>query len=503
MTNTNDNQDFPEVEAWGLTQEVPDLAEADTDDAAGEWKFKNRRDPNTYEPFPLDVFPPLTRRYVEEKAASCKIDPAPLAMALLAQAGAHVGQSHLLRLKSDHLVGATLWVAIVAISGYAKSAVLGAGSKLIGAVENRMYKEYLAEFKKRGKKAKSDPPEEPSPPGDKPIRKRLTIRGSMTMESLAHICQVQQKGIFVVYDELDAMFNDIGEKSPGALLSGYSGEPVNEARKVADETYVLAARWSIVGCITPDGFREQMNKGRNAKNGLLARFIVLYPPKVPGDVKADLSSGTKEDFQEVLTRLALIPYPEKFDNQDLPLPQLVDLDDAARERYFKWDEEMDNTGGKSDNDAESSFYSKARELLPRVALALHCLYAAENPVTQDLGGCEYGQYDYAEIPDVLTGERLARWLVRETITACTRFGFIEKPIQLQNDEKAILDALQKYQKEYPDGMTFSDIKTAAPRFKNYPQRLKDALKDLVDEKKIKVRSVPSGNHRNHDRYSLK
>ena len=65
MTNTNDNQDFPEVEAWGLTQEVPDLAEADTDDAAGEWKFKNRRDPNTYEPSrPLPVVMSRKKRRV-------------------------------------------------------------------------------------------------------------------------------------------------------------------------------------------------------------------------------------------------------------------------------------------------------------------------------------------------------------------------------------------------------------------------------------------------------
>lgn len=514
MNNTNDEQsDFPEVEALGLTQEVPSLAGADTDDAAAEeWTFKNRRDPSTYEPFPLDVFPPLTLRYIEEKAASCKTDPAPLAMLLLAQAGAHVGQSHLLRLKSDHLVGATLWVAVVAISGSVKSPILRAGSQLIRGIENRWYEEYrqeLAKFRRENKKTKSDQSEETSPPEEEPIKKRLTVQNSMTMESLAKNCQAQLKGILVVYDELDAMFNDIGTKSPAPLLSGYNGESVSESRKVANETYVPAARWSIIGCMTPGGFREQMNKGRNAQNGLLARFIVLYPPRIRGDVTADLSPGTKEDFQRVLASLALIPYPVHYDDQDLPQPQLVNLDDAARERYYQWDNEMDNIGGGSDDNTESSFYGKARELLPRVALALHCLYAAENPVTHDLGDCKHGQYDYAEIPGVLTGEtmekaeRLTRWLVRETLFVYACLGFIEKPIQLQDDEKTILDALKKYQKDYPDGMTSSDITTAAPRFKRCSQRLKDALKDLIDEKKIKVRSVPCGNNRPANRYSLK
>ena len=34
MTNTNDNQDFPEVEALGLSQDVPDFADPNIDDAA-------------------------------------------------------------------------------------------------------------------------------------------------------------------------------------------------------------------------------------------------------------------------------------------------------------------------------------------------------------------------------------------------------------------------------------------------------------------------------------
>ena len=342
----NNQSDFPEVEALGLTQEVPSSTEADKDGATGEWSFKNRRDPNTYEEFPLDVFPPITLRYIEEKAASCQADSAPLAMALLAQAGAHVGQSHLLRLKSDHLVGATLWVAIAAISGYGKSPLLRSGICLINGLEHRWYKDYqkdMAEYNracKARKKRQSDPLAEPSPPPIKPIRKRLTVQNSMTMESLAYICQAQQKGVFVMYDELDGMFNDIGDKAPALILSGYNGESVSESRKVAEETYVLAARWSIVGGLTPDAFREQMNKGRNAQNGLLARFIVLYPPGIKGDETDDLSQGTKEDFQGVLTRLALIPYPEKYDNQELPQPRLVDLDDAARARYYQWNKEQ-------------------------------------------------------------------------------------------------------------------------------------------------------------------
>ncbi len=515
MTINNNQSDFPEVEALGLTPEAPSSSEADKDGTTGEWNFKNRRDPNTYEEFPLDVFPPKTRKYIEEKAASCVIDPAPLAMALLAQAGAHVGQSHLLRLKSDHRVGATLWVAIVAISGSTKSPILRAGLELVDGIENRLYKDFLNEMAaftkacKSHKRAKTEPSDSSSSPPKKPIRKRLTVRNSMTMESLAYVCQAQPKGVFLVYDELENLFHDIGDKSPGPLLSGYNGESVSESRKVADETFIQAARWSISGGITPDGFRELMSMKRNAQNGLLVRFIVLYVPSINGDVTADLSPGTKEKFQEVITRLALIPYPQKYDDQKLPLPTLVDLDDAARERYFKWDYEMDKIGGNSDNDSEAAFYSKARELLPRVALALHCLYAAENPVIQDLGRCEYGQYDYAVIPNVLTdeimekAERLTRWLVRETLTAYRFLGFLKKPIQLQEDEKIVLDTLKEKQNVYPAGMTMTDIKNAAPRFKRGSQRLKDALKDLADEKKIRVRSVPSGNHRNHDRYSLK
>lgn len=511
----NNQSDFPEVEALGLTQEVPSSTEADKDGATGEWSFKNRRDPNTYEEFPLDVFPPITLRYIEEKAASCQADSAPLAMALLAQAGAHVGQSHLLRLKSDHLVGATLWVAIAAISGYGKSPLLRSGICLINGLEHRWYKDYqkdMAEYNracKARKKRQSDPLAEPSPPPIKPIRKRLTVQNSMTMESLAYICQAQQKGVFVMYDELDGMFNDIGDKAPALILSGYNGESVSESRKVAEETYVLAARWSIVGGLTPDAFREQMNKGRNAQNGLLARFIVLYPPGIKGDETDDLSQGTKEDFQGVLTRLALIPYPEKYDNQELPQPRLVDLDDAARARYYQWNKEQKEIGGESDENTESSFYAKARELLPRVALALHCLYAAENPVSQDLGDCKYGLYEYAIIPDVLTdeimekAERLTRWLIRETLTAYRFFGFIKKPIQLQEDEKVVLATLEEKQKEYSAGMTMTDIINELPRFKRSTQRLKDALNNLVKEKKIKVERIVGGNNRPANRYSLK
>lgn len=221
--------------------------------------------------FPLHVFPPLLRRYVEAGARSIHCPTDLLAVPLLAVAGAAIGRSgRRLKVKDGWTTSSCLWAVAMTDSSGGKTPALN-------AVENwyddRQEAEYL--MWKAAKDAHANDPEHEPPPGPFPALK-LT---DTTIESLRG--DLEAGPVLFSRDELGAWCHQMGQYKSGGggerfdWCSFWSHSPWNVGRKT-ERVFVKEPFVSVAGMLVPASARELNYRG-NSDDGFVHRMLIAYP----------------------------------------------------------------------------------------------------------------------------------------------------------------------------------------------------------------------------------
>ena len=503
MTNEHDN--FPELDRLGLSASKPAF---EAGDVTGEFTAKNRRDPKRFKPFPVDCLPPIFRRYTIEKSAEIGQDPAGVALTLLAQAGAHVGAAVQLRMKNRYTVPPILWVCLLSMSGGRKSPTLNAGTSLVVDVEQRYFEEYLDAKKEytrdmkaynqsARKKDKGQDEQPPEDPPEEPKRKKVFLSGSITVEGVCKDVGANRKGLVIIFDELFQLFSDISRNPSGSsslYLSGFNGAPINISRKTTEEVFLKKPFWSIIGAIVPEQFKAAIYTDNRLSDGTLSRFCLNFPP-IPEnrDFDAEVSEGTFREIKSVFERLLSVDF------QDDGNPLFVFPDESIKEHWKRWQQEQEAAWKKARDNTEAAFISKSTEMLPRVALILHLLKAAENPQYRDIGNGFQG-VDQIEIPPILTletweeAEAITRWIINETWEVYRLLGFTIDTEELTRDEKDVLTAIQNSKRPLTPSAIANQF--AESRFrKEHSDRLEEVLESLTARGYIIAQTVKNPGNR--------
>lgn len=466
--------------------------------------FLNRRDPENFEDFPLDHLPPITRRYVVEKAKALNQNPAGIATALLTQAGAHIGAGCKLRLGNDRFTAPILWFVYMALSGSGKSPVLNGIKNLVQDRIDELrdeYKErqeiYFEEYKLYEKAKKKG--EECKPP-KAPEFNRVIITNA-TYEGLVKATKESGGRILLLLDELVSLFAMMNRtNTPGEAqkwLSGYNGESVTTVRSMTQEINVSDAYWAISGGSTPEKFREFISSSGRDKDGTLSRFIIVWAPEQTEYEESDINLDTLDDMKRVMERLVDFQPPQTGRRRC----QVVGLDENTEKAWKAWKRAVFYAKQNSDTDMEVSFISKSQDLLPRIALILHCLYAAEESIAKEnesngrnvttVDGVTYSDPVRPQmvIPSQIDIEtwnaalEITQWLRQETMT-CYRMLSLVCP---QNVEEKISKLLSLIKDAGPDGVTARTIgqKIRAFRYESGKQLLIPILNQLINDGVIK------------------
>ncbi len=474
---------FLETELLGQTGSIVDyppafpvtgaaITTSDSDDSDDSERWRNRRNPETFKPFPLDCLPPAFRRYVTEKARSLNMDPAGLAMALLTQAGAHIGAAVRLRIRTGWEVAPILWTALIGISGCGKSPTLNTGIGLVKEREKQLYKDYKEKmneyviaqnnYERQTKKNQGDKEETLEPPV-KPTRKKTYIT-SGTIEGVHDNCKNNPKGLFIYHDELTVLFNDMDRNqgsNAAAWLSGYNGGTVNTARKESSEIFIENAYWSIVGGTTPEKFYRILEKENRKSDGTLGRFLLIWAPETEAPCLDDITFETESDVKEMFGKVIDIPYESEADKV------IVRFDEQSANAWKQWENEVFYRKKELNTDVETTLWSKSMEALARIEVILHVLKAAENLVyaapAEWTSGENYEQETSLEIPPVLSyetfkeAETIIRWAIQETMECYRRFGYIKPP---KDESREVLGCIRNF-----GPLTVRDIGQKMRRFR--------------------------------------
>lgn len=249
---------------------------------------KNKNLEDNYTPFPIELLPRVVGEFVEEVVKSNSCAPEFVVLPLLSCLGAAVGNSANMKPKSDWNAPSVFWTVTVGESGTGKSPTFKDATDFIVLMESEAYescmdsnREYEAKKNLWDKKSGESAPEPPN-------CDRYYIEDTTT-EALMSVLENNPSGVMVINDELSgwfASFDRYAKRGSGGdvakWLKLWDARPVSIDRKTGDTRHLRIEKpiVGIAGAIQPSVLWKAV-ESKNVENGLLARFLIAYPPAEP------------------------------------------------------------------------------------------------------------------------------------------------------------------------------------------------------------------------------
>lgn len=335
--------------------------------------------------FPLDVLPPPVRAYVAAAAESLSVPPEMVAVPLLGLAGGLIGDRLHLVLKHSWREYPTLYLAIVARPGSAKTPALGLAKWPLDALQkaaHERYTERMAAYQdelaawKAGGRERGEP--EPAKP-----RLRHYFSTDLTVEALAGIL-AEAPGVAVIRDEISGWVAALDQYKGGKgsdrqqYLSLWSAQTLKVDRKTGGSLYVPEPVACVVGGIQPD-LAGTLHDAAKRRDGFVERILPTVPEVAPAEwTDAAPSTEQYRDVLAVFQTLDGLMYQATANESGLPRGHGVSLSSEARAAFVSWHGDNARLVAAAGGLAEG-FYSKLPAHVARLALILHALWRPDDP----------------------------------------------------------------------------------------------------------------------------
>lgn len=323
-------------------------------------------------PFPLDALPAAFADFAEEGARSIGVPIEFLAVPLLVVAGAAIGDSLEIAIKSDYLEGSNLYCAVVGRPGTAKSPALGKVVESIKIAElrrHRIWKDAMRDYEEQlqayeaGKRGQR---------GERPVEPILRdlFTTNATVEALIAMLE-RHNGILYYADELAGLLSGLNQYKNGrgsdrqTYLQFWARTfHANHRKKDGEHTIIDRPHVSLLGGIQP-GVLKNLDTGEG-NDGLPDRFLWVYPETTIGPVSRDvLSASTTDRVNDIVWRLIDASDQER---------QTVTLHEDAwtvwEAGVNKWNADLND---KRFANTYGGLWSKLGAQLSRIALILHAI----------------------------------------------------------------------------------------------------------------------------------
>ena len=288
-----------------------------------------------WQPFPVELLPAGMRDYVTQTAEGMACDTTLVAVPMLAALAAAIGNTRVISLKSDWQEPAILWAAIVAESGSLKTPAMRKALQFVNEQEQEIeqrnaaaldqyeedkvvHESHMAEWKQQARRRGDDAGRPPAPPR-KPLRTSHIV-SDCTIEAVAAILADNPRGVLLERDELSGWLGGFDRYKAGGAgrvssevghwLSMHNASPLRLDRKSTGRVYVPRATLSIAGGIQPDTLTQAIGH-EHVANGLLARFLLVAPPRRPKRFNTNVAGFAEvEAARQLFRTLHAIPMPD-------------------------------------------------------------------------------------------------------------------------------------------------------------------------------------------------
>jgi hypothetical protein len=366
------------------------------------------------EPFPVDDLPPVVSDYVAAAAKALAVDPAMVAVPLLATLGGCIGNTRRILLKKGWTESACIWACVVADSGSAKSPALDAATRFL---MRRQYQEHarweraMSEWEQEKLTAKAKAAAEKKPPPAEPPAPKLTqlFCSDFTMEKLCAMLASHPRGLVSVQAELGGLFGGMNAYRGGRgadrenLLKMYSGESLKIDRLGRGTMIVTSPFLSVVGCCTPASLRSALMAENNESNGLSARFLLCRPPRqLRKWTEAEIPEETAERLGNLVDELLDLPQVKGDEGEFKPV--FLPLQKRAKRVWADWVNRHNCEMMRFSGPVAGAF-SKLEATCARIALILQ---SADRPSAGSIS--EFWMAAACRITDWAKSEQVRFWL---------------------------------------------------------------------------------------------
>ncbi len=342
-------------------------------------------DPSSAPRFPIEVLPPKVRAYVEAAAESIPVPVEMVAVPLLGVTGALLGNRLSLALKSSYREYASLYLAIIAPPGAAKSPALKLAMWALDVLQRRAmerYRDELAAYEVDMERWKTRKVEER---GDKPAKPVLRhyFSSNLTLEALVGMME-HSPGVAIIRDEILSWVRSMDQYRGGKgsdrqeFLSLWASQTIKADRKGGEPIYRPYPVAAVIGGVQPDYVGELHDEAQR-RDGFVERLLPIVLDV--GAARWTEVTIDQERFTDLLTvfeKLDRLPLADVDGDPMKSVGIAVELTTDAKDLWVAWFNENAAVTEHAPGLA-GGFYRKLPAHVARLALILHALWTPDDP----------------------------------------------------------------------------------------------------------------------------
>jgi len=379
----------------------------------------------TFEPFPMECFPPQIAEYGYRVAEANGVDLSFTGLPMLVVAATAMGNAFRIRLKDQFDIPPTLWGGIVAATGQNKTAPL----RVITAPLR-----LSADMEDLGDDALLNP------------QGRMIVSDATT-EAIVFRLGGSPRGLCANRNELARWVKsfDAYKKGGGGdeqiWLEFWDAQEYQLDRKTnAEEVFIPAASVCVLGGIQPKVLIECFDPGKFA-SGLVERILIARPPRRKAkwtdvEISDEIQSGWVESIMWLRTR----PFAGLDPQSQAYIPNILIPSPTGKARYIEFFDALCEQIEKMD-ELSQAFASKARVIGARLALCIHGL-------THAVGKTEI--LSNVSLRSIEAGCALAHWFLNEQVRV---YGLASQ--EFHQHETAFL--MNKIKREHSGSIEVRDL----------------------------------------------
>lgn len=320
-------------------------------------------DPHPLPEFPIEIFPPVIRTFIEEQAAAIPVPPEAVAIPVLSTLAAAIGTKRTISPKEGWEEYPCLYLAIVADSGVGKSPAIKSALQPLFDRQREEENQYRQEKKLWQAANDGTAP---------PVQKHLYTTNA-TVEAIASMLATSPNGLLFYQDELTAWLNSMNQYRQGAdrefWLTQWSHTPQKVDRKGNQESqFIENPLINVIGGLTPSHFRDFAgHNDTEAGDGFYQRILFAYIPDSGRVSRKGVPVETKKRYLELVNSLWDLP---KLVAADGHATTTIAFEPDGLDIWWRWDESLASQRGSLPAPLKAK-WSKMDRVSLRLLLILH------------------------------------------------------------------------------------------------------------------------------------
>ena len=327
--------------------------------------------------FPVEIFPTMIRKIIWKMKEALTYPVDYTASSMLVAIAVGIGNTHVLKFKSEWTVKDILYMALVGRPGANKSHPLRTVLRPYFEFDSEQYRKFSEELNRYNKimgikkKERMEQGYETDP--TLPVRKRFLV-SDITQEAMVKALAENRRGICLYMDELQGWVKNFTRYNNGSeeqfYISLFNGSCYISDRKGDTNNNCIDDPFAcIIGTIQP-AILTEMLKGSKSDNGFAERILFAIPEEQEKSYwnDTDMDASYYGDWDNIIQKL--IHLKISTDETGRVIPTTIEYEPEAKKLLLEWQRNWTDMINEEESDKKKGIYSKFEIFIHRFCIII-------------------------------------------------------------------------------------------------------------------------------------